>query len=230
MTQTAIRTLFLLFIPLAGLAALWAQSDTLSRQGTDWEVPIQGYDPRDLLRGHYVEFRYDWPIRAPEVEEGEEAWENENRFSPGPPINHLCLIGEAPVIAEALLIDDPTDPLFEQCEHKLSVQPGSVYGYDSLFEGRLYVGQDRALELEEGLRNRDQRGIVTFRQREDGVLTPLSIRFRPLTAEEEEERARLQVGDPVIEAAVDGVEIEEARDGPRNTRNDDGTQPQNGDN
>ena len=48
-------------LPLAGLAALWGWSDHLSRQGTDWLVPVAGYDPRDLLRGHYVQFAYDWP-------------------------------------------------------------------------------------------------------------------------------------------------------------------------
>lgn len=48
-------------VPLLGLAALWVQSDRTWRTGTEWEVPIAGYDPRDYLRGHYVEFSYDWP-------------------------------------------------------------------------------------------------------------------------------------------------------------------------
>lgn len=199
MIRTALRALFLLIIPLAGLALLWAQSEDLSQQGTDWEVPVMGYDPRDLLRGHYVEFRYDWPIRADQESEGE----NSARGALGSTgrVDHLCLIGDPPVISEALAFDGPRDPLFEQCEHKLSVQPGSVYGYDSLFQGRLYVGQDRALELEKGLRERGQRGIVTFRQREDGVITPLSIRFRPLTPEEGEEREANRAA-PLIDVEV----------------------------
>ncbi|NQX93458.1 MAG: GDYXXLXY domain-containing protein, partial [Erythrobacter sp.] len=163
MIRPAVRALFVLVVPIAGLAALWVSSENLSRQGTDWEVAVEGYDPRDLLRGHYVEFRYDWPIQR-EPSDEDELWVE--RFP-----SYLCLIGDPPAIAEALEFEDVSDPLFEQCEHKLIVQPGSVYGYGSLAQGRLYVGQDRALELEEGLRERDQRGIVTFRQREDGVLT-----------------------------------------------------------
>lgn len=195
MIGSAVRALAVLVVPIAGLAALWASSDTLSRRGTDWEVPIQGYDPRDLLRGHYVEFRYAWPIRA---QEGEDEMSR-----PVPFARHLCLIGRPPVITQALSFDDPSDPLFEQCEHKLSVQPGSVYGADSLNTGRLYVGQERALELQDGLRNRDQRGIVRFRQREDGVLTALDIRFRPLTADEREERQRRSsANDAVIDEAA----------------------------
>ena len=198
------RIAAILGLPLAGLAALWAQSETLSHQGTDWEVPVQGYDPRDLLRGHYVEFRYDWPVR-------EQEGEDEDIFI-APQYSHLCLIGAPPIIAEAIPFDDPSDPMFEQCEHKLSVQPGSVYGYRSLTRGRLYVGQDRALELEKGLRERSQRGIVTFRQRDDGVLTVQSIRFRPLTAEEEADRDRPRRGTVVDVESAPVVETSEPRE------------------
>ncbi len=38
------------------------------------------------------------------------------------------------------------------------------------------------------LQDQGQRGIVTIRQREDGSFTPVSIRFRPLTAAEQAER------------------------------------------
>ncbi|MEL6486900.1 MAG: GDYXXLXY domain-containing protein [Pseudomonadota bacterium] len=198
MMQTALRALFLVALPFAGLAALWWQSDTLSRQGTDWEVEIEGYDPRDLLRGHFVEFQYAWPIRPTAVEEDGEA--RPPRWQRAP--QALCLIGEAPEIAEAIVYDSEFDPEFEMCEHKLIAQAGSVYGSGSLARGRLYVGQERARAIQEELRNRDQRGIVTIRQREDGVLTALGIRFRPLSEEELAERdAGFQDGVEVIDIA-----------------------------
>ena len=28
--------------------------------GQNWRIAVEGYDPRDLLRGHYLQFRYDW--------------------------------------------------------------------------------------------------------------------------------------------------------------------------
>jgi uncharacterized membrane-anchored protein len=31
--------------------------------GVVWQVDIAGYDPRDLLRGHYLQFRYDWALK-----------------------------------------------------------------------------------------------------------------------------------------------------------------------
>lgn len=30
------------------------------QQGKIWLIDIAGYDPRDLLRGHYLNFTYDW--------------------------------------------------------------------------------------------------------------------------------------------------------------------------
>lgn len=33
-------------------------------QGTEYRLSIEGYDPRDLLRGHYLIFRYKWPESA----------------------------------------------------------------------------------------------------------------------------------------------------------------------
>lgn len=155
--------------PVLGLAALWAHSDHTYRQGTEWDVPIAGYDPRDYLRGHYVEFAYDWPGMA--------------EAAPPPPGADLCLSGTAPVIAQTAVIDAAAP-----CAHRLRAPLTDVYGPQGLVRGRLYVGQERARLLETQLLGRDQRAIVTIRQREDGSFTPVAIRFRPLTAAEAAER------------------------------------------
>ena len=158
-----------LALPLAGLAGLWFQADSHYRTGTEWEVPIAGYDPRDYLRGHYVEFTYDWP--------------NLDFWAMGPGPEALCLKGTAPRIERVTLSKADA-----ACAYLLKADQDHVYGDNSLGRGRLYVGQDRARALEEQLQNRDQRGIVTIRQREDGSFTPVGIRFRPLTAAEIAER------------------------------------------
>lgn len=155
--------------PILGLAALWVQSDRTYNSGTEWEVPIQGFDPRDYLRGHYVEFSYDWP--------------GINEFGDAP-LTLLCLEGEAPQLTR-VTAGNSAGP----CPHPLRANASGVYAWDALTRGRLYIGQERAGALQEQLRNRDQRGIVTIRQREDGSFTPISIRFRPLTPAEAAERA-----------------------------------------
>lgn len=168
--------------PVLGLGALWAVSERTYHQGTEWDVPIQGYDPRDYLRGHYVEFSYDWPgIEAQDV-----AMQPET----------LCLGGQAPRLETVLTAGDP-----DVCTHPITTDGSGVYGTGALMTGRLYIGQHRAAALEERLRNRDQRGIVTIRQRDDGSFTPIAIRFRPLTPEEIAERDA-QIEAPFMPPAI----------------------------
>ncbi|OGS56673.1 MAG: hypothetical protein A3J40_04265 [Erythrobacter sp. RIFCSPHIGHO2_12_FULL_63_10] len=156
--------ILVLVLPIAGLAALWGWSDYRSRQGTDWLVPVAGYDPRDLLRGHYVEFTYDWPG---EIDEND-------MFQP-----QFCIEGTPPTVERVVFTDD-----LAQCAYPARASGSDIYGFEGLLRGRLYIAQTRSRELEEKLRDPDLRGIVRVRQREDGLITPLEITFRPLTAEE----------------------------------------------
>lgn len=50
---------------LGGTSVLHAYNQ---RNGILWQVAITGYDPRDLLSGHYLQFRYDWNLIANEFE------------------------------------------------------------------------------------------------------------------------------------------------------------------
>jgi hypothetical protein len=157
--------------PAIGLAGLWVMSDQTFRQGTEWEVLIEGFDPRDMLRGHYVEFTYDWPGVA--------------EFRDAPP-QMLCLEGTAPRLERVTPIIDAADGA--ACAHPVRADTTGVYGWEGLTRGRLYLGQDRAAAMQRELQDGEQRGIVTIRQREDGSFTPVDIRFRPLTAQERAER------------------------------------------
>ncbi len=49
-------------LPILALAGLvWYQERQLAR-GTPVVLDIQGYDPRDLLAGHYLRYRVDWGV------------------------------------------------------------------------------------------------------------------------------------------------------------------------
>ena len=157
-------------LPLAGLAALWGWSDNLSRQGTDWLVPVAGYDPRDLLRGHYVQFSYDWPGL------GDMAFEER---AP----SELCLHGAAPRLER---VTRPASG--EGCEHLARAVDADSYFPSGLSFGRVYIAQTRSEELTRNLGNPDLRGFVVLRVREDGTITPRALSFRPLTAAERQAR------------------------------------------
>ena len=49
MNRSALRAVALV-LPLLGLAGTWTWTHVRAQQGTEWDVPIAGYDPRALLR------------------------------------------------------------------------------------------------------------------------------------------------------------------------------------
>jgi hypothetical protein len=157
-------------LPLAGLAALWGWSDYLSRQGTDWLVPVAGYDPRDLLRGHYVQFSYDWPGL-------------DDTGLAADVLADLCLHGTAPRLER---VSRPASG--SRCAHLARAADADRSYPTGLLSGRVYIAQTQSDELTRKLGDPDLRGFVVLRQREDGTITPRELRFRPLTEAERSAR------------------------------------------
>jgi hypothetical protein len=152
-----------LALPIIGLGGLWGWSDFKSEQGTDWLVPIAGYDPRDLLRGHYIQYSYDWPGID----------EEELRYS-----QHFCIVGSAPTVERLEVASDPGE-----CANPARADYSDVYGENELIVGRIYVPQTQASELQDKLRDPDMDAYVIVRQRDDGKITPRELRFEPRTSE-----------------------------------------------
>jgi len=51
-------------IPLLGLGMLVARAEMILRSGPSFRIPIKGYDPRDLLSGHYLQYSFDFDWRG----------------------------------------------------------------------------------------------------------------------------------------------------------------------
>lgn len=146
-----------LALPLLGLAALWGWTDHRTQQGTEWEVPVQGYDPRDLLSGHYITYRYEWPGLA----------ENQG--------GALCIEGTPPLVRKARAARDG-----EACANFVAGVAPEMFGQpQGTLGGKLFVPQDKAAGLERQLGDAKLQGLIRLRLRADGHVTPLSIRFRP---------------------------------------------------
>ena len=49
-------------IPVLGLLVLIGRAEYAVRSGESWLIPITGYDPRDLLHGHFLryQFQFNW--------------------------------------------------------------------------------------------------------------------------------------------------------------------------
>jgi hypothetical protein len=178
-----------LALPLVGLGYTWLSADQLSRQGTDWQVPVRGYDPHDILRGHYVQFNYEWPGLEDRVRED---------FAP---ILGLCIEGSGGVVSKARKVD----PDKADCANLARSASQRKWGMSTLEMGRLYASEEEALRLQTALADGKQQGILTFRLRPDGHVTPLRITFRPRTAAEL--KAIEDAEKAVAEAAGESAEI-----------------------
>lgn len=161
-----------LFLPLAALAYSWAATHRLAQQGQEWLIPIQGYDPRDLLRGHYVQYRYDWPVDTP-ASDGQD-----NALSSA---NQLCIEGVAPNITRVrpLPFSEPQPQETRECAIIARATLGARREVRGLDTGILYASQTRALALSRQLADPAQQGFVRVRIRPDGIMRPVDLEFRP---------------------------------------------------
>ena len=171
-----LATWIALALPLVGLAGMWASTEHWNRQGTDWLVPVTGYDPRDLLRGHYVQFRYAWPGAEEAAMDASATIEPENFPYGG------CIVGTAPRIDRVVKLASVAER--DACAHALAPAGTTMFGTPDLpREGRLYVAQTAGQRLEEKLRNPDLQGMIRVRLRSDGTVTPQELTFAPRPAQ-----------------------------------------------
>lgn len=60
LTKPHRRRLLVLALPLLVLLGMMVRSELILARGREYEVSIDGYDPRDLLRGQYLRYRVRW--------------------------------------------------------------------------------------------------------------------------------------------------------------------------
>lgn len=66
-TKRRVAALVALLLPVVGTIGLIVRGE-LALRGAEWRFKITGYDPRDLLRGHYLVYRIDWGERPVDSE------------------------------------------------------------------------------------------------------------------------------------------------------------------
>jgi uncharacterized membrane-anchored protein len=55
-----------LLLPVLAILGLIYRAETVLQTGRKWVVKIGGYDPRDLLSGHYLRYRIRWDMQERE--------------------------------------------------------------------------------------------------------------------------------------------------------------------
>ena len=157
-------------LPVIGFGAIWANTHLNAQKGVDWDVPIEGYDPRDLLRGHYVTFQYEWPGLK---QEAESRWNH-------PAI--LCLTGKAPLISRVSVLESYPGNSTPKCATVVRVNKWSNDAYEGLSRDSIFIPQNDSKPLTDKLNDPKLQAVVRIRVGEDGYIRPLEIKFRPRPA------------------------------------------------
>ncbi|MEZ4267056.1 MAG: GDYXXLXY domain-containing protein [Myxococcota bacterium] len=132
-----VRLIAALVIPLVGIGALIVRGELRSTGDRVWRVPVEGYDPRDLLSGQYLRYRY--------------LWAGEAVLCPGgPPDCCLCLSGASAGVAatpQVYSVDCAQSEQTEACDDL--VRSAEVRGPE-----RFYIDERYALAAETAMRER----------------------------------------------------------------------------
>lgn len=133
-----------------------------------YKVKITGYDPRDMLRGHYLVFRYDWQWM--EGQKPQDADDFMQQWIKGVPQSHpqdrdLCLSGDRERPLATLV--SPREPARKLCA--AVIKPRHRKGdWGDIGLNRYYIPQAEAVTLERQLRSGEADFHVRLGVRPDG--------------------------------------------------------------
>lgn len=151
-----------LLLPLLGLAGGALHAWWQTSHGSVWEVPIRGYDPRDLLRGHYIRFQYDWPTTGPTTRAAPAQW-------------RVCFRHTGQTVAIEALALTPLPADCRAVARQLAGHDGLLLDYQGHGRGQFYLDEAEARPLERLLADPDHKLSVRVIITASGRMTPLDI-------------------------------------------------------
>ena len=153
-----------LVLPVLALAGLVGQQEWLRANARLLSVPLTGFDPRDLLRGHYIRAQLDWDWEYPPAV-------NDYEVADGA----LCVLSEAPKPHVRFLAGwNPGDRTDADCTMVIAghARPPSRFAPGGLDNGdggiQFYVPEARASDLEKLMRERPGSLTADLAVRADG--------------------------------------------------------------
>lgn len=160
-------TMLAVLVPVLGLAVLVGRAEHASRHGAVWTIPIEGYDPRDLLHGQYLQYRYRLRWQG-----GDTC--GSSSHGAGQPVPGCCL---------CLTRDGASgyDPFVRQvqCDEAPGTCEGSLRAEGMMPPQRYFVPEDRAQALEAALRAHEAAIELTASPSAEPAVRELLLDRRP---------------------------------------------------
>ncbi|MBW7857293.1 MAG: GDYXXLXY domain-containing protein [Leptonema sp. (in: Bacteria)] len=154
-------------IPILGLVGLAMQKAAIVADGVPVTFPISGYDPRDLLAGHYVTYQVEYDI--PELCESNESTEAQTLKAESVP-TCLCFtdISTVPPLGYSESCDN-----LSQC--RLYLKGKCSYHRFSAGIERFYINESKASDIDATVRQGKSRITVKIDSLGNAVVTDLEL-------------------------------------------------------
>jgi hypothetical protein len=156
-----------LALPIVALAALIGEQELRFSNAQQVNVPVRGFDPRDLLRGHYITGQFDWD------------WESTPQNSAA---GGLCILSGDAARPRVRFLENwqPSDRA-PDCRLVIAGRVALSTFVPATLDGgargiRLYVSETRAPELEELIQKHPGALTVDLAVRPDGSAAIMALR------------------------------------------------------
>lgn len=128
-----------LLLPLVGLALSIAAREAGLSGASEWRIPIAGFDPRDPIRGRFIQFRYDWRVAG------------DPGLCTGAACS-LCLAEETGEIVATMVAPGTACPAYIDVNGSNIRYFSGAAGQAPDFSSRIFVSETSAPKLEDMLR------------------------------------------------------------------------------
>jgi hypothetical protein len=169
-------------IPVLGLAALVVRAEVKVRLGVEWLIGIEGYDPRDLLSGHFLRYRYAFNWDGTDTCGGEVP--EDDGWPPRWDRGRSAVRDTAAARSCCVCLTRRGDGLIEpsarlaSCEEATTCD-GSLRVADVTGPQKYFVPEDRATELETALRGREAAVVLSVPRGDAPAVKELYLDRRP---------------------------------------------------
>jgi uncharacterized membrane-anchored protein len=119
-----------LIIPVLGILTIVGKSEYEIRNGNEYRVEVTGFDPRDMLSGHYIDFRFKWDF---DVEKSMKVSKSYKHYDGVENEIELCVLKKAEGLKVYLINKSASDV----CDDRL--------------KGQFYKGETRELSFNLGI-------------------------------------------------------------------------------
>lgn len=160
-------TLIAVLVPVLGLAAIVGRAEYAGSHGPVWTIPIEGHDPRDILHGQYLEYRYR--LR----------WRGLDSCGAQPDGGHELVSGCCLCLTRNGV--GGFDPFARQvaCESTPDTCDSTLHSDAMTAPQRYFVPEDRAQALEVALRSYDAAVELTVTPAGEAAVHELLLDRRP---------------------------------------------------